>query len=324
MLPVFWHRYIFLFGLVGLAAGMMFGTVPTSIPQIILATNWLLEVDFTRKWQQLKSNKIFWILSSLFFLHLVGMLYTENIPKGLDDLRNKLPLLVLPLILFSTKPLSNKELKLLFGFFFLSVFVSSICCYLVYAGFTKKVIIDVRKASIFMSHIRFSLFIAFTIIGLIYTSIKENNILFKFFSVFITLWLLFFMYKLEMATGFLLLVIVSSFMLIIHSFKRINKSIALGLITIIAITSFIIINKALSSLNMFEKTPNNVANVLLEKTKNGRLYFNEDYVQNNKETRNEKRWYLEKKQLNVEKALPKKGEKRKTHTTFLGIFHIFP
>ena len=273
MLPVFWHRYIFLFGLVGLAAGMMFGTVPTSIPQIILATNWLLEVDFTRKWQQLKSNKIFWILSSLFFLHLVGMLYTENIPKGLDDLRNKLPLLVLPLILFSTKPLSNKELKLLFGFFFLSVFVSSICCYLVYAGFTKKVIIDVRKASIFMSHIRFSLFIAFTIIGLIYTSIKENNILFKFFSVFITLWLLFFMYKLEMATGFLLLVIVSSFMLIIHSFKRINKSIALGLITIIAITSFIIINKALSSLNMFEKTPNNVANVLLEKTKNGRLYF---------------------------------------------------
>ena len=73
------------------------------------------------------------------------MLYTQNIPRGLDDLRNKIPLLVLPLIIFSTKPLSTKELKLLFGFFFLSVFVSSICCYLVYAGFTKKVIIDVQE-----------------------------------------------------------------------------------------------------------------------------------------------------------------------------------
>ena len=108
MLSAAWHRYIFLFGLIGLAAGMLFGTVPTSIPQIILAANWLLEGNFKWKWQQLKSNKIFWILASLFFLHVIGMTYTENIQRGLDDLRNKMPLLVLPLILFSTKPLSIK------------------------------------------------------------------------------------------------------------------------------------------------------------------------------------------------------------------------
>ena len=121
MLPAIWHRYIFLFGLIGLAAGMLFGTVPTSIPQIILAANWLLEKDFAWKWQQLKSNKIFWILTSIFLVHLLGMSYTQNIPKGLDDLRNKIPLLTLPLIVFSTKPLDTKELKLLFHFFFLMV-----------------------------------------------------------------------------------------------------------------------------------------------------------------------------------------------------------
>ena len=71
MLPAIWHRYIFLFGLIGLAAGMLFGTVPTSIPQIILAANWLLEKDFAWKWQQLKSNKIFWILTSIFLVHLL-------------------------------------------------------------------------------------------------------------------------------------------------------------------------------------------------------------------------------------------------------------
>jgi hypothetical protein len=182
MLPAIWHRYIFLFGLIGLAAGMLFGTVPTSIPQIILAANWLLEKDFSWKWQQLKSNKVFWILISLFVLHLLGMMYTENVQKGLDDLRNKIPLLILPLILFSTKPLSLKELKLLFGFFFLSVFLSSVCCYAVYAGYTKKVIVDIRSASVFMSHIRFSLFIAFAIIGLIYWSLREQPFSLKILS----------------------------------------------------------------------------------------------------------------------------------------------
>jgi hypothetical protein len=273
MLSAAWHRHIFLFGLIGLAAGMLFGTVPTSIPQIILAANWLLEGNFKWKWQQLKSNKIFWILASLFFLHVIGMTYTENIQRGLDDLRNKMPLLVLPLILFSTKPLSIKEFKLLFGVFFLSVFVSSICCYLVYAGFTKKVIIDVRKASVFMSHIRFSLFIAFAIIGLLYYSIKEKQIWTKISCAISTVWLLFFMYKLEMATGFISLVLVGSLLLILFSLKWLPKKVSLALVLCILIASVFVLKSALSSLDMYNKNSSNSANILLEKTKSGGVYL---------------------------------------------------
>jgi len=273
MLPAIWHRYIFLFGLIGLAAGMLFGTVPTSIPQIILAANWLLEKDFSWKWQQLKSNKIFWTLTSLFILHIIGMSYTDNIGKGLDDLRNKTPLLVLPLILFSTKPLSNKELKLLFGFFFLSVFVSSVCCYAVYAGYTKKVIVDVRSASVFMSHIRFSLFIAFAIIGLIYWSLKEQPFILKILSLITMAWLLFFMYKLEMATGFLSLIIVGVLLLIIYSLKKLPKTVSSFVLIFVLLSSVFVIKQASESFDMFDKEPNNSSNILLEKTKNGRPYL---------------------------------------------------
>jgi hypothetical protein len=273
MLSAAWHRYIFLFGLIGLAAGMLFGTVPTSIPQIILAANWLLEGNFKWKWQQLKSNKIFWILASLFFLHVIGMTYTENIERGLDDLRNKMPLLVLPLILFSTKPLSIKEFKLLFGFFFLSVFVSSVCCYLVYAGFTKKVIIDIRKASVFMSHIRFSLFIAFAIIGLIYYSFKEKPLWIKISSVIATFWLLFFMYKLEMATGFISLVLVGGLLLVLFILKWLPKKVSLALVILITSSAGFVLNSALSSLNMYDRESSNKSNTMLEKTKNGRYYL---------------------------------------------------
>jgi len=275
MLSVNWHRNIFLFGLIGLAAGMLFGTVPTSIPQIILAANWLIEKNFVWKWNRLKSNKIFWILASIFFLHLIGMVYTENLSKGLDDLRNKIPLLVLPLILFSTTPLSAKEIKLLFTLFFVSVFVSSICCFLVHLGFTKKIIVDVRQASIFMSHIRFSLFIAFSIIGLIYFSIKDQQKVFRPFYLLIIVWLVFFMYKLEMATGFLCLIIIGGLLLLYYSFTYFKKTISAALILLLLISSAFITHQALQSLNMFKENPESKANIMLKKSVNGRDYLND-------------------------------------------------
>jgi hypothetical protein len=275
MLPAIWHRYIFLFGLIGLAAGMLFGTVPTSIPQIILAANWLLEKDFAWKWQQLKSNKLFWILISFFILHVLGMIYTQNIPKGLDDLRNKMPLLTLPLILFTTKPLDSKEFKLLFNFFFLGVLVSSISCFLVYKGFTKKVIVDVRQASVFMSHIRFSLFIAFTIIALLFFIINETKFIYKIMRGVAIIWLLFFMYKLEMATGILCLVATSILLLVIISAKKLPKKLSLAFVISIGVIGVFIISKAISSLNMFEENKSNSANVLLEKTKSGKHYYHD-------------------------------------------------
>lgn len=275
MFPLIWHRYIFLFGIIGLAAGMLFGTVSTSIPQMILAGNWLLEKNFVWKWQQLKHNKIFWILISLYLLHVIGMLYTQNLPKGLDELRNKLPLLILPVILFSTKPLSHKEFKLLFYFFFLSVLVSSICCFMVFEGYTKKVIVDARQASVFMSHIRFSLFIAFSIIGLIYFTIKEEKSVFRAYSLAVIVWLLFVMFKLEMATGFLCLLFTGLILLAFLSFKKLSWLVSIAILAVISVFLIYITTQAYKSLNMFDEDPKSNYNVTLDKTINGRKYLND-------------------------------------------------
>lgn len=275
MFPPILHRYIFLFGLIGLAAGMMFGTVPTSIPQFILAANWLLGKNFAWKWNQLKHNKIFWILISLYLLHVVGMLYTQNIPKGLDELRNKLPLLTLPIILFSTKPLSQNEFKLLFSLFFLSVLASSIYCFLVFEGYTKKVVIDARQASVFMSHIRFSLFITFSVIGLIYFAVKEEKSVYRAYSFAVVVWLLFVMFKLEMATGFICLLFASLLLLAVLAFKRLSKKISISLLVAGSIGVIYLAAQAYKSLNMFEKNPASNYNVALHKTINGRTYLND-------------------------------------------------
>ena len=94
-----------------MGGGMLFGTVPTSIPQIILLSNWLLEGNFKEKFNTLKANKLFWILSSVFLMHVLGLINTTNIEAGLNDIRIKIPLMLLPLIFFSSKPLDNKCTK---------------------------------------------------------------------------------------------------------------------------------------------------------------------------------------------------------------------
>ncbi len=279
MFPAIWHRYIFLFGIIGLASGMMFGTVPTSIPQIIIAVNWLLEKDFRLKWLRLKPNPFFWILISFFALHIIGMFYTSNITRGLDDLRNKAPLLVLPILFFSTVPLTQKEFKLLFHFFFLSVVVSSVYCFLVYAGFTPKTVIDARQASVFMSHIRFSLFIAFAIIGLIYFLYKEPKWYYKLAYSLFTCWLFFFLYKLELATGFVCLLVVGFLLLIKLILLKLNKRFVLMIFASSLFLIGLLFTKVSESFNLFDVSTNNPNNKILFKTFNGRPYLQDTIFQ---------------------------------------------
>jgi len=273
VLPPTWHRYIFLTALVGLAAGMMFGTVPTSIPQIMMAANWLLEGDFKPKWERIRSGKIFWLLISFYGLHLLGMTYTSQLQSGLDDLRNKLPLLILPLLLFSTKPLSPKEFRTLFFFFFSAVLISSLCCFAVYAGYTKKIVLDPRQASIFMSHIRFSLFIAFAICGMLYFLYRETSLALRVLFALGCAWLFFFMYTLEMATGFVCLLMVISLLALVYSLLHFRKAVSLAVFLILAGAGSILAYYAANSLHMYEPLAGKPANQLLPATANGRLYL---------------------------------------------------
>ena len=90
----------------------MWGEFPTSIPQIILGANWLLEGGFVQKWNRIKSNKIFWALMSLMVLHVLGLIHTQDLKNACDDIGVKFPLFSIPLLFFTTeRPLDKKELK---------------------------------------------------------------------------------------------------------------------------------------------------------------------------------------------------------------------
>ncbi len=71
---------------------------------------WLLQGNFKEKFTTLKSSLMFFALIPFYLLHIIGMIYTENISEGLFDLEVKFSLLLFPVIIFSDRNffLTNK------------------------------------------------------------------------------------------------------------------------------------------------------------------------------------------------------------------------
>jgi len=90
---------------------------------ILLVLNWLIEGDFKQKFKHIATTR-FGILFCLFFLlHLVGLLYSDNIDSGMFDVQVKLSLIIFPVI-YAGRPLQNSQLK----FVFLSLLSGSLIC----------------------------------------------------------------------------------------------------------------------------------------------------------------------------------------------------
>lgn len=178
---------------------MMVGTVPTSIPQLILLGNWLLETDFKRKWNEIRSNKIFWALTGVFLIHVVGLFYTNNLGAGWDDVRTKIPLLFLPLVFFNNKPLSQKEFHLFLYCFLAGCLVNTGWC-LLYNFVLHKNEVG-RNASRFMSHIRLGLYLNMALACCVYFISFADTMLKRSGFVLCGVYLLVAMYALGLITG---------------------------------------------------------------------------------------------------------------------------
>ena len=202
------HRYIYLFSLILLGVAIPFSVFLMSVSQFLLAANWLLELDFRDKWQRLKQNKSALFLIGLFVLHLLWMINSENWNYGLHDIKIKLPLLTLAILLGTSKPLLFSELKLLLNFFILSILSSSLISGLIYFDIIHRDITDVRQISIFISHIRLSLLVNIGFFSTYYLLGKTRDRYLKLFYIISLIWFPFFLFILNAYTGLFIFIIV--------------------------------------------------------------------------------------------------------------------
>lgn len=172
-----------------------------SLSQIILICNWLLEGDLKNKFSSFFKNKAALAVSSLLILHLFGLIYTSDFKYAFNDIRIKLPLLVLPLVLSTSKHLTMKIKELVLKFFIFSVVTGTIISTFILFDIIHRPIIDTRSASIFISHIRFALLICIAIFSSIYLIRESTERKVRFLYSGIVVWLLIFLVLIESITG---------------------------------------------------------------------------------------------------------------------------
>lgn len=199
------HRNIAFWGMAMIAFGLPVSVFLVSVGTFVLAGNWLLEGQFQKRLKQFFSDPLSLILISIFLIHLVGMAWTENFQMGLKDLRIKLPILLMPLLLFTTKlPDKQRQYQLLL-LFVVGCIIGSLFGMLRYFQLGDNEVLNHRNLSVFISHIRFGLMLtlAFFILAyFLFSKWSEWSVAEKMICAASMIWILGFMILLEAFTAY--------------------------------------------------------------------------------------------------------------------------
>jgi hypothetical protein len=253
--------------------------------------NWLIEGNFKAKLQRLMERKSVLLFISVFFLYLVGLLWTNSMQWGMHDVKIQLPLLILPLVIGTSEALNQVQVKRIVYVFSAAVILASFCSIFVLLGFSGKSIHDPREMSLFISHIRFSLLINISIFSLFWYALKaqHESILEKAFLFLAMLWLTIFLVILKSATGWIVFLVVSSVVIFqnIISIKNTGgRVLLLGILLAIFLLPTIYIGYVIQQFYTIESIPSNLSQ---EKTSKGNPYL---FDFNNKELENGHYTYL--------------------------------
>lgn len=217
-----YHPYIYFSGLALLVISLPLSMFLLSVAQIILAANWILENNFREKWEILRKRKSIFAFITIYLIHILGMFYSSDWNYGLHDLKIKLPLLILPVIIGTTKPISPKQLKYILILFCLAVFTSTIISTGKLFGWWGVPVMDVRDISIFISHIRLALMVNMALFILVWFIPNQSSFAEKISYSLLAIWLVLFLIILKSITGVVILLLVTAFLVIRWMIKSKN------------------------------------------------------------------------------------------------------
>ncbi|NTV83933.1 MAG: O-antigen ligase family protein [Bacteroidales bacterium] len=177
---------------------------------IPVGSGWILK-SLGHKFKEFfhRENAPAWIFASIYLFHLLGLFFTSDYSFALKDLRIKLPVLLMPLILSTTCLVDRKGFRFLMYVFTAAVFTGTLIS--TYFYLTGD-ITDSRDLSRFISHIRFSLLIDMAIFILAYMVFKKSDIPRwpKAIMAIIAIWLLLFLFISAFMTGLVIFFITAA------------------------------------------------------------------------------------------------------------------
>lgn len=259
------HNFLHLLGFSTFTIGLAFGKAFMSMGMLLMIANFLLEFKFQEAITNIRSNKLLLIIISFYLLLIIGLTWSIDFPAGLKELKSRLPLLAIPLIIGARPKLTEQQIRLILYLFLASVVVTSIINYLCYNQLIgHREYNDIRGMSLFASHIRYGMLIALGIGIFIHLLLKERKI--NVIYIISILWLLYYNYYSQILTGTMsvIMVLFATIIYLVHRWKPIAS---LALVASFCILSAILVSEFFN----FEKHPLNLSKLPIS-TVNGNPY----------------------------------------------------
>lgn len=163
--------------------------------------------NFFEKFSLFFKNKAAVVLASIYVLHVVGLIYTEDFAYALKDLRVKLPLLFFPVILSTMEAFKYRRVRVLFLFYVASVLAGT---FISFYFILKGNFIDIRDISPFVGSIRFGLNVSFSFFILVYFVGFDKKIKkwYKVLFILMSAWFVVFLVLMESVTSLSIILII--------------------------------------------------------------------------------------------------------------------
>lgn len=148
------HRSIYLLLLTLLGGTMLTSVWLANLMWVLLLANWVIEGRWREKWQMACKSRLLQAFVALYLLLVIGLLWTSNLAHGMEVLQVKLPLLVVPVVVLTSRPVEGRARRTI-----LLIYVATVLAVSIVGAVRLVTIPDLpyRDAVPHISHIRFAL-----------------------------------------------------------------------------------------------------------------------------------------------------------------------
>jgi len=232
-------KHLVFFSMLLIAVSLFFSRFLISFGFILLVLNWAFEGRFKENFNFIKENKTGFYIVLLLLFHIIGLIYTENMRAGINDVRIKSFLFIIVAYGSGTR-LSNKNRDIVFYIYILSALLASIISSLNFYVLNESAgIEDLAGMSLVGGNLFQAIMIVFAISLLCYFlffSVEKKYQLFYLVSI---IWFVFYLFLLNSLTGYVLLFFLFIYNFLYSFFRMENSStklkVLIGFLSVVVI-----------------------------------------------------------------------------------------
>ncbi|MBO7629634.1 MAG: O-antigen ligase family protein [Bacteroidales bacterium] len=202
------HQTFYLLGTIAAAVAMPLSHFVMGLACFLLLLNWVAEWNWREKKIRLRKNRQGLWFSAFYLVYAIGLIHVTDWGAAGKEMLSKLPFLLSPLVVITSKPFKSRELRYIFTAFILATLIG--CCW--NFGYAQTHILDnIRQMSRFIDHIRFSLCVVLSIVFCIHLLLHPLNEkgLFRYIYLLISLLLLCYLFYAQTLSGVVILMVMA-------------------------------------------------------------------------------------------------------------------